>query len=213
MFDEIEKRFKEDSKYVATGYQIIGFFVIYMIVIKIIVDNLSQNIIVIVVLALLFYVVIYLYIILTIYDKINISVLSKIFDTKLNITKFENMQRASDLELLTIILISKGINTRHRLANIIDHYRVLLPRHSSKEGLFVSMTAISLSLVSFVYDFEYDIVINKVQFALLVFIIVVMIYSIYNTLYKFVGIRLSNKALYIRLESLLTEIYMSRVFK
>lgn len=161
----------------------------------------------------MFYLLMNVFIFEYVYKKLDFTTIKSFHKTNEVILKFKDIQDSEDIELLTNLLIKYKINTRARIANLIDHYRILIPRKFSGDGVLISLSALSISVSAFLYDLKMDIVLEKFQIGVLILSILLFIYITNKRIYKIFGTRISHKALYIRLEALLTEIYMSRTFK
>ena len=125
---------------------------------------------------------------------------------------FDN-QRNKDKELLKKILKEEGINTRLKVGNIIEHYRIYIPRSINSGGTFLSILAIFISIGTFIYDQNANIVNEKAQIIAELVVLVLIGWAIFSSISKTIGTLYSKKSFYLRIEDLLTEIYINSEIK
>lgn len=137
----------------------------------------------------------------------------KVFNLFYTINNFFDNQRNKDKELLKKILREEGINTRPKVQNIIEHYRVYIPRSISDSGTFLSILAVFISIGTFIYDQDANIVNEKAQIIAKLVVLVLMGWAIFSSIAKTIGTLYGKKNFYLRMEDLLTEIYINSEIK
>ncbi len=119
--------------------------------------------------------------------------------------------RKQDKDKLTEIIESKGINTRIEIQEAIRHYQNLLPRKVISGGYLISIFALVISVLAFMIADENKNDDPKQLFILLVilFVVIAAYYFMFKAINENVLKYLGKYALYERLETALSEIYVN----
>ncbi len=210
MFQKIEQEFKNQSEYRKNSVLLIIFSIAYILLASYIL-NFNDNVWFIVCLAILLYIIIYVYIVC---KNIKIKVYSKkewwkVFYFEYSIKTFLDNQRKKDIKLLDGILKEAGFDNKTKIDQLIEHYRVYIPRSINGGGAFISVLAVFISIGTFIYDQNANIVNEKALLISEILIIVILGWFLYITISKLIVGMLGRKAFYLRLEDLLTEIYIN----
>ena len=209
MFDNLEIKFKEKSVFRKTTNKLIGFFVIYIFVGTIISSIVKFRFWVSMVVGASAYVIVYLYVIMSnIKNNVYVDVSKwKMVDPIYNIDEFKRIQREKDRDILIELSKQSGINTRHKVAHVIDHYRTLLPRTINGTGQFLPVLAIVLTIGVFVYDLNAEIVNEKTMFICSLILIFSIFWFSISSIASLIGNAYSKKSFYTRMEEMYTEIF------
>lgn len=215
MFKEIEERFKSIESHRRNGIFMIIFFVIYIVIALFMLENIQTNYVLIIVPALIVYLLIYLYIVI---NNLKNKLYSKnkwffIFDVSFSLKLFNKEQRRSDKSILIEILKKNCINTRPKVGKILDHYRVLIPRNVNEKTTILSVLAFLISILAFLYDSNVNVLQDKLVSLIVVLVIATIGYISFIILSKEVSVFFGKKTFYIRVEDLLTEIYIKSEIK
>ena len=128
---------------------------------------------------------------------------------KANIREIQKQLHIQDIELLKEIFKEQNINTRAEVQEVIRHYQCLIPRKTISSGTMLSILAFTISTMAFIFNETTNTITTNVNIFLSIMAIVVIVYF----LLKFINdntFKLFGKyALYERLESSASEIYMT----
>lgn len=213
MFNNIESKFKKSSVYHKNIFFLFITFVFYFVFGFLILKETNLCFFIIFIIFLCF--IIYTYIV---FKNVNMKVYSKnnwkkVFNLSYTINNFFNNQRNKDKELLKKILKEEGINTRPKVGHIIEHYRVIIPRSINGGGAFLSILAVFISMGTFIYDQNANIVNEKAQIIAELVVLVLIGWAIFSSIAKTIGTLYSKKSFYLRMEDILTEIYINSEIK
>lgn len=213
MFNEIEEKFKNKSKYYKNALIIFAIItLIYLVGVIILKPN---NVVYIFLLSIVIYVFIYIYIV---YKNVKSKLYSKnkwkkIFNIRYSMLLYFNNERKEDINLLKNILKETGFNGKPKINQLIEHYRIYIPRSVNGGGVLLSILAVFISIGTFVYDQDASLVNEKVKLIFEILFIVMIGWSLYLCMAKTIGNMFSKKSFYLRLEDLLTEIYIKYDYK
>lgn len=213
MFSTIESKFKKLSLYHKNIKLLFILLILYFIFGCSVLH--TKKIWLFITFVILLCLITYLYVIS---ENIKMKVISKnnwkkIFNLTYTLNAFFDNQRDKDKELLKKILKEEKINTRAKVKNIIEHYRAYIPRSIIGGGTFLSILAIFISIGSFIYDQNTHIINEKVQIIIYLMIFVTLGWVIFSFVAKYIGTLFSKKSFYLRMEDLLTEIYINNEIK
>lgn len=215
MIKEIESQFKKKASYRINGYFSILLFFVYLVVAILMWKTIVKKwiLISIPILIILLFMCLYIYIYNTLsklYKK-NKSVVVLRIDKSYKL--FKEKQRENDIQELIKILKENGVNTRKKVENILNHYRVLIPRNVNEKVTVISILALLVSVLVFLYGSNLDILYDKILSLVVIGALTLIGCFIYFFYIKEIGSIFSKKTLYIRLEYLLTEIYIKSLIK
>ena len=213
MFNNIESKFKKSSLYHKNIIFLFIVFIFYFVFGFLILKETNLWIFIAFIIFLCF--IIYGYLVfknvcMKVYSKTNWK---KVFNLSYTIKNFFDKQKNKDKELLKKILKEEGINTRPKVGNIIEHYRIYNPRSINSGGTFLSILAIFISIVVFIYDQNANIANEKAQIIAELVVLVLIGWAIFSSISKTIGTLYSKKSFYLRMEDLLTEIYINSEIK
>lgn len=143
----------------------------------------------------------------------------KYCNTKVNYWKFKETiqsyideRKSRDAKLLAEICKKNSINTRPKVLEAIRHYQTLVPRNIIGSGVFLSLVAIIISIVAFSFD-DNTISSERFQFMLSIFLLVGILYAFFKLTVDQFASSFGNKALYRRMEDILSSIYFQSIIK
>jgi hypothetical protein len=143
----------------------------------------------------------------------------KYCNTKVNYWKFKETfqsyideRKSRDAKLLAEICKKNSINTRPKVLEAIRHYQTLVPRNIIGSGVFLSLGAIIISIVAFSFD-DNTISSERFQFMLSIFLLVGILYAFFKLTVDQFASSFGNKALYRRMEDILSSIYFQSIIK
>lgn len=136
MFSTIENKFKKLSFYYKNIKLLFILFILYFVFGCSILQ--TKKIWLFIIFVILLCLITYLYVI---NENIKMKVISKnnwkkIFNLTYTLNAFFDNQKDKDKKLLKKILKEEKINTRAKVKNIIEHYRVFIPRSIIGGGTF-----------------------------------------------------------------------------
>lgn len=130
-----------------------------------------------------------------------------------NINEFKQYIHEKDLDLFIIILKENQINNNQKLEAVINHYRIKISRNVKKGSDILAFVSLIISLIAlFSTDYFASSSIN-IAYAICLIIIsyhIFLYWLITSTISKMCLI-LGEEALYERIESVLSEIYMEEL--
>lgn len=215
MFGIIEDKFKSLESRKRNRIFIILCFVIYVIVAVIMLNQIEKNRILFIVPVLIFVLLIYVCIVIInwtnkLYTK---EKWFYIFRVCYSLKLFKNNQRQNDKLFLIGILKDNDINTRPKVGKILDHYRALIPRNINEKTTIISVLAFLISILAFLYDSNLNILYDKIVSLLSVFIFGGIGWFVIRIFSKEVTALFGKGSFYLRMEDLLTEIYIKSDIK
>lgn len=215
MFDKLEIKFKEKSIFRKTTNKLISFFVIYIFAGTLILSIVKFQFWMSMIIGTVSYIIVYLYVVRSnIKNNVYGGVSKwKMVDPIYNIDEFKRIQREKDRDILIELSKQSGINTRHKVAHVIDHYRTLLPRTINGTGQFLPVLAIVLTVGVFVYDLNAEIVNEKTTFICSLILIFSIFWFSISSIANLIGNAYSKKSFYTRMEEMYTEIYINQNIK
>ena len=215
MFKEIEEQFKLIESHRRNGIFAIIISTIYIATALLMWEAIEMNYMLISVPILIFLILIYLYIVIN--NAVN-RLYSKrkwffIFRVYYSLELFKKKQRSNDKLVLIEILKKNCINTRPKVEKIMDHYRALIPRNINEKTTIISVLAFLISILAFLYDSNANVLQDKLTSLFIVLVMATIGYIIFTFFSKEVSMFFGKKTFYIRVEDLLTEIYIKSEIK
>ncbi len=121
-----------------------------------------------------------------------------------------------DIEILVPIIKSCGINTRAKVLEAIRHYQILLLRKSNKGFAIISVVSLTVSvagiiLASVKYQSSEELFVLMLLLVSLMIVVILLCILVKKMYIIFYG--LTEYALYERIESALSEIWMKNLIK
>lgn len=126
---------------------------------------------------------------------------------------YKTVMHNNDIEILIKILQEEGVNTRPKVLEVLRHYQCLLPRNTIGKSQFISILALSVSVLAFVFSnilskpFEYQLI------TILCILGVLFVYVLGCALNKKVFYFFGEAALITRIEMAVSEIWMKSLIK
>ena len=212
MFHTIEEKFKSKSNVLKNQIRFIASIILCLAVEIGIAYFLPKDPTTIIIFAIsadiLFYLVCYICVVIT-NRKFIKEPWWKIFDIDHNKSEFSKRLQQKDLVILKEILLENNVNTRDEIKQLITHYQCLLPQRLKRSGITSTVFALVVSIWALLYKESIDYALFNLFLILIVTISIVVLYGatliIYNEWFKIFG----KSALYSRLETALTEIYVN----
>lgn len=121
-------------------------------------------------------------------------------------------RKARDTNLLAEICKKNSINTRPKVLEAIRHYQILIPRNIIGSGVFLSLVAIIISIVAFSFD-DNTISSERFQLMMSIFLLVAILYTFFKFTIDQFASSFGTKALYKRMEDILSTIYFLSIIK
>ena len=215
MYKEIENKFKSHESNHNNKCVFIICFTFYIIIAIVMTKLIGNNVFTIIVPLLIFFLLMYSYMVWIHlkdrrYKKMKWHY---IFRMKRIIELNKKKQRKKDKKLLIKLLKQNGVNTAQKVKTVLEHYRVLIPRNTNNRMQLISIMAFFISILAFFYDSNIKVAIEKLLSSLIV-IFLVLIGCFICYLYKKEILGPFNKiGLYLKIEDLLTEIYINSEIK
>ena len=214
MFNEIETKFKEKSQFNLNSKLLISLAVVYIVAAFFISKKYENdfNLWIAVIPAIAFYVVIYIYMIgynikYKVYNRKNWW---KVIHIENSYIEFKKVQREQDKNLLVSLLEEKHVNTRPKVANILEHYRVLLPRTIIGGGQFMAILALIISVESFIFSSNLKEANERAAIFGFNLGLLAILWIMFSSATTLIGNIYSKKSFYVRMEDILTEIYINK---
>lgn len=218
MYKRIENEFVKKSyfrKIGRCGLAITVFVAICYIIGSILVFNFSNNnilwqIILAVIIFILITILCYFFVFWTLrYLKKDKK--KKFFHFMDNINEFKQYIHEKDLDLFIIILKENQINNNQKLEAVINHYRIKISRNVKKGSNILAFVSLIISLIAlFSTDYFASSSIN-IAYAICLIIISLFLYWLITSTISKMCLILGEEALYERIESVLSEIYMEEL--
>lgn len=211
MYSDIESEFKRRSRYNRDSIFILVLSFCYgglAIVISMMLDSIWYSYGLMILLIPVIY--IYLYLILKKQFKIHDV---KFWNLKLNREIYIVERNIRDAKLLAEICKNNHVNTRPKVLVAINHYQVLIPRNIIGTGMFLSIIAIIISIFVFSFDGNNAMSLAKIQSMISLIVLVGILYLIFKYTVDQFASAFGSKALYKRMEGILSSIYFQSLIK
>lgn len=211
MFSKIEECFKIKSQRKKNNFVALIILLVYITIAILLWDLIEKNFLLILIPISTLILLCYLYIV---YKNIRFHIYERkrwyyILKVIYSIEQFKQKHREIDKIALISILKDNGINTRHKVGNILEHYRIIIPRNINQKITIISFLSLAISIFVFLYESSNsEIFYNKLSSLLIVILLVFFGFWVFGTITKELSIRFGKKSLYIIIEDLLTEIYV-----
>lgn len=212
MFNDLEIEFKKGSVFRKTTNRLLLFFVIYLLGSSFLLSKIRAPFWMTFIVAIVMYFIVYCVVIVANF-KNKLYKGEKwyiIFNVLFNLDIFKKQQRNLDKSILIELSKKYQINTRHKVSNIIDHYRNLVPRISVGGSNFLSVLAIVITSSVFIYDNNAKIVNEKTSFICGMVMLFSILWWTISSLVNQIGNIYNKKSFYLRMEEMYTEIYICR---
>jgi hypothetical protein len=134
------------------------------------------------------------------------------WEFKKNIQFYIDERKSRDAKLLAEICKKNSINTRPKVLEAIRHYQTLVPRNIIGSGVFLSLVAIIISIVAFSFD-DNTISSERFQLMMSIFLLVAILYAFFKFTIDQFASSFGTKALYKRMEDILSTIYFLSIIK
>ena len=206
MYHDIESDFKHLTKYNLFEATILIPFVmcipIYLWVAC--VTSFITYLIVALVFIVLILIVAYLILAFNIRKEITFK---SFFNVAYNINKYKFLMYDNDIKILKRILKKHHVDTQEKLLVVINHYQTLIPRNINSGGTVLSILAFSISALALILSENFAENITK---SIVILLLIIAFCTLGHLLNKYMLKTLGTIELYKRLESSITEIYMSQ---
>ncbi|MDE6676497.1 MAG: hypothetical protein K2K12_02130 [Clostridia bacterium] len=126
---------------------------------------------------------------------------------------YKTVMHNNDIEILIKILKEEGANTRPKVLEVLRHYQCLLPRNTIGRSQFISILALSVSVLAFIFSdilsmsFDYQLIILLCLLGIL--FLYILGYALNKEVFYFFG----EAALITRIEMAVSEIWMKSLIK
>lgn len=215
MFGKIEKEYKEKTKYIWRILLLILFIFIYLLSIIISIFLFESDILKILFSIFILIISSYIFIVIVniknkVYPK---KEFFKIFYVIYSINKFKEWQKTKNKKVLKEVLKKHGVNTRPKVANILDHYRNQIPKNINEHVTFIAIMSLTFSFITFCFDESLNFLQNKLSIIISICFIAIILYSYISIINMSIISVFSKHGFYIELEDLLTEIYINSEIK
>ncbi|MBU1144748.1 MAG: hypothetical protein KJ971_02680 [Firmicutes bacterium] len=138
---------------------------------------------------------------------------AKYFEVKSNVQSYIDERKSRDAKMLAEICKKNSINTRPKVLEAIKHYQTLLPRNIIGSGVFLSLVAIIISIAAFSFNENNTISSERFQFMMTLFLLVGILYAFFKFTVNQFASSFGTKALYRRMEEILSTIYFQSIIK
>lgn len=214
MYNRIENEFIKKSKMRKFGFLSLIISVLYIIIYLIGIIMLKFNflwmIILLMAIALLIFISLYLNIYLYVKRKNKKKI--DFFKFKKNTKLYKRNIHKNEVSTLKRILKKNNVTSQDSLLEIINHYRIKMPTNIKKTPELIAILSLIISLFAL---FSADVYLKNAQNAAyvlaIIFIITLVFYS-YKAIKHMVNSMFGKNELYIRMELILSEIYISYPF-
>lgn len=210
MYYCIEKEFKKNAWYKRDLWFILILSISYMIL-AIALSAIFGSIWYSYGLTLLIVPIQYTYIFLIVKKYCNLNV--KYWKMKSNIQIYVEERKSRDAKLLADICKKNSINTRPKVLEAIRHYQILVPRNIIGSGVFLSLVAIIISVIAFSFNENNTISSERFQLMMSIFLLVGILYAFFKLTVEQFASSFGSKALYQRMEDILSTIYFQSLIK
>lgn len=213
MYRKIERNFSSKSKY----KNIMSIFAIYVlsyaVIMTLFINKFNFKVIYPLIIAvIIFYMIIYLYMYKIVNKDIN-EKWSIIFNMLYIIDKFFEVLHKNDLNLLIEVLLDNKINTRPKVLEAVRHYQAYVPRRIIAGGNLLSILALTISILALILSDKGGVMITRLEIIIPYILMVIVLYLMVKSINSNILKSYSRNEFYIRLEELMSEIYMDKLIK
>jgi hypothetical protein len=145
--------------------------------------------------------------------KKNFNFPVKYWDLKRNVQIYMNERKSRDTKLLIKVCEKNGINSRPKVLEAIRHYQVLVPRNIIGSGMFLSLIAVIISVVAFSFNENNVISSERFQLIMALFLLATILYALFKFTINQITSSFGRKALYRKMEDILSLIYFQSLIK
>ena len=118
-----------------------------------------------------------------------------------------------DIKIMIEILKDEGVNTRPKVLEVLRHYQCCLPRKVMGGSQIISILALSISTLAFIFSDILSMSFQNQIIAIICLVGVIIVYILGYTLNKSLFHYFGESALYLRIESAVSEIWMKSLIK
>lgn len=118
-----------------------------------------------------------------------------------------------DINILIQLLKSHEVNTRPKVLEVLRHYQCLLPRKTIGSSHIISIVALCISTLAFVFSENFSTSFQNQIISIISILMILIIYYFVYGLNKYVFHYFGESALYERIESALSEIWIKSLIK
>ncbi len=126
---------------------------------------------------------------------------------------YQEVMHKKDIKILINILKNAGVNTRPKVLEVLRHYQICLPRKIIGGSQIISILALTISTLAFVFSDILSMSFESQIMTLIIIMFVLFIYLFGYVLNKRIFHYFGEAALYIRIESAVSEIWMKSLIK
>lgn len=126
---------------------------------------------------------------------------------------YQEVMHKKDIKILINILKNAGVNTRPKVLEVLRHYQICLPRKIIGGSQIISILALTISTLAFVFSDILSMSFESQIMTLIIIMFVLFIYLFGCVLNKRIFHYFGEAALYIRIESAVSEIWMKSLIK
>ena len=126
---------------------------------------------------------------------------------------YQEVMHKKDIKILINILKNSGVNTRPKVLEVLRHYQICLPRKIIGGSQIISILALTISTLAFVFSDILSMSFESQIMTLIIIMFVLFIYLFGYVLNKRIFHYFGEAALYIRIESAVSEIWMKSLIK
>lgn len=118
-----------------------------------------------------------------------------------------------DIRIMIEILKDEGVNTRPKVLEVLRHYQCYLPRKVIGGSQIISILALSISTLAFIFSDILSMSFQNQIIAIICIVGIIIVYILGYTLNKSLFHYFGESALYLRIESAVSEIWMKSLIK
>lgn len=126
---------------------------------------------------------------------------------------YQEVMHKKDIKILINILKNAVVNTRPKVLEVLRHYQICLPRKIIGGSQIISILALTISTLAFVFSDILSMSFESQIMTLIIIMFVLFIYLFGYVLNKRIFHYFGEAALYIRIESAVSEIWMKSLIK
>lgn len=126
---------------------------------------------------------------------------------------YQEVMHKKDIKILINILKNSGVNTMPKVLEVLRHYQICLPRKIIGGSQIISILALTISTLAFVFSDILSMSFESQIMTLIIIMFVLFIYLFGYVLNKRIFHYFGEAALYIRIESAVSEIWMKSLIK
>ncbi len=126
---------------------------------------------------------------------------------------YQEVMHKKDIKILINILKNAGVNTMPKVLEVLRHYQICLPRKIIGGSQIISILALTISTLAFVFSDILSMSFESQIMTLIIIMFVLFIYLFGYVLNKRIFHYFGEAALYIRIESAVSEIWMKSLIK